>query len=155
MECIYCKAKSIRKGIRNNVQQYQCKRCKKYFRKYYRVKRLTETEKRLLVTLLKVGVGIRGMSKVLEVSPTAVLNHIRNLSRLVVKPIFPTRNQMYEANGLRTYIGSKKNECWISYILNRTTGDVEDYNVPFKYVPQEKKNSYKYIGGLWNPANWF
>lgn len=129
MECIYCKAKSIKKGIRNNVQQYQCKRCKKYFRKYYRVKRLTDTEKRMLVTLLKVGVGVRGISRVLGISPTAVLKQLLSLSREVIKPVFPTRNQVYEADELRTYIGNKENECWISYILNRTTGDVEDYVV--------------------------
>lgn len=97
MQYIHCNNDSVKRGKRKNIQQYQCKVCKKRFQEKYVVKRLTSTEKRLLISLLKVDVGVRGISKVLGISPAAVVKQILSLSRLVIKPVFSTRNQVYEA----------------------------------------------------------
>ncbi len=37
--------------------------------------------------------------------------------------------QEYEVDELRTFVGNKKNECWVMYAINKTTKQVIDFAV--------------------------
>lgn len=127
MSCVDCKETCIKRGVRNGVQLFQCKNCRRRFQETYRIQRVSKEKQQLLILLIKVGVGIRGIAKTLQISPTTVVRQIRMLSSQIKQPVFADKSAVYEVDELRTFVGNKKKECWITYALNRKTGKVEGF----------------------------
>ena len=65
-------------------QRYKCKLCSKRFLKNYSYKAYFFDVNENIVNLLKEGVGIRSMSRLLNISPTTVLSRILKLSKKVL-----------------------------------------------------------------------
>ncbi len=109
-------------------QRYKCKLCSKRFLKNYSYKAYSFSINSELVNLLKEGVGIRSMSRLLNISPTTVLSRILKLSKKVKKPMIP-KGKIYEMDELCTYIRHKGNRIWIAYIIRKDTREVIDFKV--------------------------
>ena len=122
MECIYCKKDCYKKGKRNGTQRYQCKHCKKYQQQKYIRRIISKDKYDLVVKLNKEGCGISNISRVLEITKSSVQRVITRIASKIQISIYFESNQSYEIDELRTYCGNKKNECWIMYTINKTTG---------------------------------
>jgi IS1 family transposase len=60
-------------------------------------------------------------------SHTTVIKRIRSLSKEIKFPLYIEQNQNYEMDELWTYCGSKANELYISYAINRKSKQVIDF----------------------------
>lgn len=122
--CIFCGGNCIKKGKRNSKQRLLCKNCNKYQISTYEKARISKSKKELLLKLNNEGVGISSISRILNISKSSVQRIILNLNESIIIPELSERNQIYEIDELRTYEGSKKNESWVIYAINKTTGKV-------------------------------
>ena len=69
------------------------------------------------------------MSRLLQITKSSVQRKILALSKTVTTATQAAPFQEYETDELRTYIGSKKNECWIIYAIEKSSRKVIDYIV--------------------------
>lgn len=110
------------------VQRHLCKQCGSTKQEAYSNRAcLTETNTNI-VLLLKEGVGIRSISRILNISPTTVLKRIISISRQTIQPPVLLGRE-YEVDELITYIGKKENRYCLTYALDRTTKDVVSFSV--------------------------
>ena len=113
---------------KNGNQKLRCKSCKRYQLLSYSYKGcLTET-KRMIIKLCKVNVGIRDISKFLEISANSVIKNIKKGHDIKRNSVLLT-NQTYEIDEMRTYVGNKRNTKWIVYAINKKTKQVIDIAV--------------------------
>lgn len=123
--CIHCNySYCIKAGITSqNKQHYQCK---KKFIGNYSYRAYHKSTNHNIQQLIKEGVGIRGISRLLNVSKTTVLKTILKIASKLVKP--PIRkNITIEIDELKTYTKSKTNERWVVAAYCRETKRVIDY----------------------------
>jgi insertion element IS1 protein InsB len=90
---------------------------------------ITAAQEKLLVQLNNEGMSISSMSRLLQITKSSVQRKILALSKTVTTITQVAPFQEYETDELRTYIGNKKNECWIIYAIEKTTRKVIDYTV--------------------------
>ncbi len=129
MKCQYCKGNCIKKGCYKRRQLYQCKSCKKYQRTTYVKPKIQETKKNQIKLYHNEGLGISSISRLLTLSKSSVQRKLTELAKQQSKPAIHETQQVYEVDELRTYIGNKKQECWIIYALNKNTKQVIDFVV--------------------------
>ena len=69
MNCTKCNSSnSIKKGLRENKQRFYCKNCKSYFQEKYMYNAYKSDTNNFIKNLLKEGCGVRGISRVLNIS---------------------------------------------------------------------------------------
>lgn len=130
MECKKCKALCIKAGRqKDGTQKYQCKGCKKYQQAAYKNLACQEHIMKAITKLLIEGVGINSIARILNISVSTVINKIKLKARLITKPLTMLANRIYEMDELWTFVGNKKNEIWISYMIDRVNKQVVDYKV--------------------------
>jgi insertion element IS1 protein InsB len=129
MKCKYCEKDCIKKGLRKRRQYYQCTGCGKHQFKSYLRKRSVQHHAEMVVILQNEGVSISGIARILKISKASVINLIHKEASM--KKIIPEfeRNQEYEVDELRTFIGNKKAETWITYAINKRTKRVVSLTV--------------------------
>ncbi len=109
-------------------QNYQCTNCKKYQQYYYKNKAWEADINNKILRCLKQGVGIRSMAAILQIATGTVLKKIKRLAEKVERPVI-IMNKSYEADELKTYVKTKKNEQWIIYAINKETRQVVDFRI--------------------------
>ena len=130
MKCKKCKSLAVKNGKQSNGRQrYYCKGCKRSFQRSYRYKAYKRGTNRSIYNLLKESVGITATSRLLLISKTTVIKRIKYMGSLIVKPITNEKHQYYELDEMRTVVGHKLNEAWITYAINRHTKRVIDFIV--------------------------
>ena len=129
MKCLYCNGLCIKKGKKNNKQRYQCKHCKKTQQIHYVKPRIPDDKYEWVKNLSNDGCTISAISRRLFISKSSVQRIIIRIASKIQIPIYFESNQSYEMDELRTYCGNKKNECWIIYVINKTTGKVINFVV--------------------------
>ena len=131
MNCKYCNQPCIKKGLRNGLQQFYCKHCRKYQRATYIRRSLSTAEQDCLVKLIRKGVSIRGIGYILTISASSVVRYIRRISAAIAKPNHAEYRQVYEVDEMQTYIGSKRevNRVYIMYCINKATREVISFIV--------------------------
>lgn len=67
---------------------------------------------------MREGCGIRGIGRVLAISPTTVIARIKRIAA-GLGPGFIPKGRDYEVDELVTCIGSKKNRVWVAYAWER------------------------------------
>lgn len=130
MKCSKCKNAAVKNGKQpNGKQRYYCKNCKSSFQiRYSYVAYYKETNAKIYL-LLKESVGITSISRLLHVSKTTVINRIKKMAAQIVKPNFNEKHQYYELDEMRIVVGSKSNEAWLTYAINRNTKKVMNFVV--------------------------
>ncbi|MCG9127625.1 IS1 family transposase [Candidatus Poribacteria bacterium] len=129
MYCPRCQATQyIKYGLFNNMQRYKCKNCQ------YQWTRTTPRghppeHKKLTVLLYCHGLSMNAISKLFQVSTTAVLKWIRNFAKKQTpKPILTLGTSVtLDLDEMWHYIGNKKNRLWIWKTLGRNIGPLIDW----------------------------
>lgn len=130
MECKKCNQNCQKWGKqKNGAQRYYCRHCKKCSQETYQKGAYLIDLKRWIVRLVSNSVGIRGISKVLQISTNTVMKYIKIIAAGVFKPPIPLKRKSFEIDELRTYIGNKQNEYWVAYVLCSETKKVVDFIV--------------------------
>lgn len=124
IQCKHCRGACVRTGVRNNIQLYRCKSCKKYQRSVYRNLACNTGTNKSIVKLLIEGVSIRGIARVLRISMTTVIERIKRIAKSINKSYSYVKNRICEIDELWTFVGSKRNEVWITYSIDRGTKEV-------------------------------
>lgn len=130
MKCRHCSGYCNKAGFqRNGIQKYRCKVCERYQQAVYAFKDTVAHFQDQIVKLYKEGVGVRGMARLLHVSPASILRHILKIKESCKPPMVKPEGGIYEVDELWTYVGSKQHEVWIAYAMNRATKQVVDFTV--------------------------
>lgn len=95
----------------------------------YNYKACKEENKELFLRCHKVGTGIRGIARILQISPTTVISWIRKLGSKAYSNTFFKRGDEYEVDELCTYIGNKKRIRWVVIAKSRSTGEILDIQI--------------------------
>ena len=129
--CIKCvDSNNIVKNGKTSIekQRYKCKHCGCTFLKKYSYNAYLFSVNSELVNLLKEGVGIRGISRLLNISPTTVLSRVIKLSKQIQKPLLAF-GKTYEMDELCTYVRNKDSRIWIAYSIRKDIRKVIDFKV--------------------------
>jgi len=139
MNCRKCNSSNcIKKGLRNNKQRFYCGNCKSYFQSSYNYKAYKVETNSLLVSLLKEGCSVRGISRVLKISKDTVLSRMLKISRQIKIPYFNKFGCKFEVDEMWSFIGRKNNVTWITYALERETKNIIDF-----YVGRKSKETIR------------
>nr|WP_308659098.1 IS1 family transposase [Epilithonimonas arachidiradicis] len=116
--CPFCySGKIIRNGsTKTRKQQYICKNCHKRFLDCYTYKAYHSNINPLIIQLIKEGLGIRSMARVLQISATTVLRRIKSIAENIVPPVLPF-GKIYELDEMRFFIRKKSNPMWLFMLL--------------------------------------
>ncbi|HTE31896.1 MAG TPA: IS1-like element transposase [Chryseolinea sp.] len=115
MECKSCKAQCVKAGYtRNGTQRHFCKPCNKYQQQEYVYRAYTPGTSPSVIRLLREGVGIRSIARILKISVTTVTLRIRTIAKSLRRPRIDARQDVYEIDELWTFVGSKDNATWIT-----------------------------------------
>lgn len=126
--CKHCGQSCCKRGVRKNgAQRYQCIGCKKYSQTQYIYKGCESHVSDNIVNLNNEGMGILSIARFLKISATTVIKRIRTLSKAITLPLVTEERQEYEMDELWTYCGSKLNELYFSYAINRYNRRVIDF----------------------------
>lgn len=139
MNCKYCQGSCVKKGKYKSVQKYQCSKCGKYQRAHYRQLTHSMKNQEQVRVLNNEGMGIRSISRVLQIPRTSILMLLSRASKTVSKPLCQERKQSYEVDELYTYVGNKEKPCYIIYAINRRTRQVIDFVVGARTKENIKK----------------
>jgi len=124
MECKYCKSECIKKGKRRGIQRYQCKHCKRNYQESISKHKIKTYKYKRVRNLTREGSSISSISRLLKISKSSVQRIIERIAAAIKKREYQEENQTYEMDELRTFCGNKKNETWVCYVINKTTGKV-------------------------------
>ncbi len=130
VSCKFCEGRCQKAGRQKNGQQkLYCKACKKYQQARYKYMAYKPEIVALIPKLKCESVGVRGVARILKIAENTVLKRIKLFADSIPKPPAPRARQEFEVDELRTYVGHKGDEYWVTYALNRSTGEVVDYIV--------------------------
>ncbi len=105
MKCTRCNSSDCtKKGIQNNKQRFYCKDCKSYFQSNYTYQAYKSETNTLIVSLLKEGCGIRGISRVLKISKNTVLSRMLKISKRIKIPYFNKLGCKFEIDEMWSFI---------------------------------------------------
>lgn len=138
MKCNICHLNCIKAGRQSNgKQKYFCKSCQKYFQKAYRYRAYEiRDRKKFFITLHNEGNGIRGMSRILNISCTTVMKWKLIYSKDLIPPKSESDNHTYQIDEMYTFVKSKDKPVWVMYSFDATTNKV----VNFKLGSRSKEN---------------
>ncbi len=128
-QCPRCQSTTIVKnGFVDEKQRYKCKHCEYQFTSITPRGHPPE-HKKLTVLLYCHGISMNAISKLFDVSKTAVLKWIRNFAKKQAsKPtLSPGTPIVLELDEMWHYIKNKKNKLWIWKVLDRNTGHLIDW----------------------------
>ena len=127
--CPYCKGKIVKNGrTKTSIQRFRCRNCSKQFQENYKNNAYLECINTQIIKLIKEGVGIRGIARLLAISTTTVLKRIVSISKALPKPRI-SFGKTYEVDEIRTFVKHKKCLIWIVYALQKDTKQVVDFTV--------------------------
>jgi insertion element IS1 protein InsB len=130
MSCQYCNENCRKAGRqRNGAQKLYCKACQKYQQATYHKRAYKAGINTQIRILLCESVGIRGISRILNIAIGTVLRRIKLIAANITRPLIAEARPCLEVDELWTYVSSKDNEYWLAYALDRSTRQVVDFIV--------------------------
>ena len=109
-QCSFCHSKMHKHGKSSeNKQRYRCTSCGKTQVEQYSYAAYHCTVNQNILALIKAGVGIRGIARLLQISTTTVLDRIKKIAeRLTPPPLI--KGSSNEVDELCTFVQKKKKE---------------------------------------------
>ncbi|MFV0505760.1 MAG: IS1 family transposase, partial [Bacteroidales bacterium] len=127
--CRLCKGKLVKFGTSSaGKQRYRCKDCKKTQVEEYSYNAYNQDINNNIVALLKEGVGIRVMARLLGISQNTVIKRIKEIAASIEEPAL-SKNKDYEVDELCTFVKKKDQLICIVIALQRDTKDVVSFAV--------------------------
>jgi insertion element IS1 protein InsB len=120
LKCPECGGTQIRKnGHRQSKQNYICVDCKRQFLDQYEVRGYSEDVKQLCLKMYVNGMGVRGISRVTEISHVTILNWIEQVGEKLPDSYDPKQiPQVGELDELETFVGRKQHKIWIWTVVD-------------------------------------
>ena len=120
MHCPKCDSSPRKKnGFRRGKQSYKCNNCSCQYVAHPQPQGYPLEVKQVCIKMYLNGMGIRGISRVTEISHTAILNWIQEAGEsLSDEPQDSEIPEITEIDELQTYIGRKKDQLWIWTVVN-------------------------------------
>jgi insertion element IS1 protein InsB len=138
--CRYCEGALVKFGkTTDQKQRYRCKNCRKTQLKAYRYLACAKNMNPQIIALLKEGVGIRGMARLLAISTTTLLRRIRLIADQIQEPLLVS-GQQYEVDELCTYIKKKGRRVWVVSAYCR-----EQQQLVRFYVGRRNRNTLAWV----------
>lgn len=129
-KCRHCQQGCVKAGVKGTgVQVYRCKTCKKYQQSIYRNQACRVGTDKSIVRLLVEGMGIRGIARVMNISISTVIDRIKRIAQSINRTYAYVKGGTYEIDELWTFVGSKENETWVMYAIDRASKEVVDFKV--------------------------
>lgn len=120
INCCKCNGECIKNGHdARGKQRYYCKGCRKTRVAHYTYKACLPDMVNAVALLLCEGCGIRGIARILSISPVTVLKKIIEKAKSITKPML-FKNRNYQMDEMRTFIGSKSKLYWVAYAVERS-----------------------------------
>ncbi|WP_282036624.1 IS1 family transposase [Saccharicrinis aurantiacus] len=127
--CNYCSGTLIKHGhSTNRKSRYKCTKCNKTQVESYSNNACSESINNNLVKLLKEGVGIRGLSRLLQISTNTVINRIKSIAKQAHEPMLAI-GKKYEVDELCTFVQNKENRMWVTIAIRCDTRQVVRFSV--------------------------
>jgi hypothetical protein len=128
--CPFCYSHNIIKNgtTRTRKQQYICKDCHKRFLNYYTYKAYLPNINSLIIQLTKEGLGIRSVTRVLQISATTLLRRIKSIAQNIVPPVL-SFGRTYELDEMRLFIRKKSNLMWLVYVIDKVTKETAAFYI--------------------------
>ena len=144
MECPDCHGTHIRKnGHRQQKQNYICVSCKRQFLAQYKPRGYSEDVKRLCLKMYLNGMGVRGISRVTEISHVTILNWIEQSGKRLPDSYHPKQlPRVGELDELETFVGKKQQKLLIWTVVDHFQSGILGWVVGL--------NSAQTFQPLWN-----
>lgn len=127
--CRYCSGRLIKHGKTSGQKaRFLCKKCGKTQLDSYSSAAYALGVDEQIIALIKEGVGIRGIGRLLAISPTTVIRHILKIAAQI-KPPPLSYGQHYEVDELCTYIQKKSRTVWVVSAYCREQKQVVRFHV--------------------------
>jgi insertion element IS1 protein InsB len=127
--CLKCDNRIIKNGkTKAGKQRYICKSCKKTSVINYHYKACNYNVNAKIILLIKEGMGIRSMARILQISATTLLKRILTIGGCISKPLM-SFGKSYEMDEMRTFIKRKENLIWIAYAIEKESKKVVCFNI--------------------------
>ena len=130
MKCKKCKGLAVKNGKQSNgKQRYYCRQCKYSLQRSYQYKAYKEDTNKNIYLFLRESAGITATSRLLSISKTTVIKRIKEMASMIKKPTLSEKYQYYELDEMRVVVGSKLNEAWVTYAINRHSKQIINFIV--------------------------
>lgn len=126
-------------------QRYKCVKCSKRYITHYKYIAYQPTINQQIIRCTKNSVGIRGTARILDISPTTVLNRILTIALSIVKPAIKL-HKTYEVDEMKTYNKKKQNERWVVAAYENENKQIVD----FRFGTRTKKTLQSLVQTLVN-----
>lgn len=128
--CPHCQCKSLIKNgfTKNKKQQFFCKQCLKRCISFYSNKAYEKSINNNLIQLIKEGVGIRSIARLLGISANTVLRRIHKIAKKVELPTLAI-GKIYEVDEIYAKVFGQLNKVWIVYALERSSKKIVSFSV--------------------------
>lgn len=128
MKCNFCGNTCVKDGHQSDgTQRYRCQHCHKRQQATYQYNAYSPDTDSQIISLTKIGVGIRDTAKFLKISTTTLLKRILSIAGGVKMPRISMKHR-YEVDEMWSFIGNKQHPVWIAYALDRNTRQVVSFN---------------------------
>lgn len=127
--CRECDNTCHRHGKIKGKQRWKCSNCGVTQFRVYKRSAMTVDRATIIQRLNCENVGIRGMARLMGLSPTHIVRCILQMAALVKRPDYYEYGQEYELDELWSYSENKKNRQWVVWAINRKTRVVIDFVV--------------------------
>ena len=121
MKCKKCKSSNrVKRGIVRGKQRYTCKECGYNYTVEEKSTSKPGSMKRQALVLYLEGLGFRSIGRVFNVGHVSVYYWIKGFGEKIEEIRSEQQIEIVEIDEMHTYIGSKKNYCWIWIAVDRT-----------------------------------
>ena len=124
MKCPHCQQENVVKNGKSlhGRQRWQCGDCQRTFGESDQ-RRHSESTKQQALRLYLEGVGFRGIERLLGVSHVAVMHWVKAKAKAqpAPPPVRAEEVEWVECDELCTFIGKKKDFCWLWWAIDRAS----------------------------------
>jgi IS1 family transposase/transposase-like protein len=140
--CYTCENKLIKKDkqTKTKMQKLYCKHCNKFSHAHYHNFGGLPFTAMNIVHLVKEGVGIRSISRLLHISTSTVIKKIIAVAAAIKPPPISKSVTEFEVDEMNTFIKRKSNPIWIVMALGK-----ESRNVVSMAVGSRNKQTLKQV----------
>ena len=83
----------------------------------------------MIIKLNNEGVAIWGIARITGFSKSHIVNKLRQIASRIRVPVLQECKQTYEADEMHSIVKSRRQQCYITYALNKVTKQVIDFVV--------------------------
>lgn len=129
LRCKYCENACVKNGFHTNgKQRFKCKCYRKRQLANYKYNAYNQGISHDIISLTKEGLGVRSLSRHLQISPTTVVRRTLEIALTIKKPMISLAKK-YEVDELCTFIERKSRQIWICYAIERITKQIVDFRI--------------------------